>query len=52
MPDAAVETMPEGTDPALACSCFSPVGTAWASVHAIAKVQPGERVLVTGASGE
>ncbi|MFE6335137.1 zinc-binding alcohol dehydrogenase family protein [Streptomyces sp. NPDC057806] len=51
VPDAAAETMPEGTDPALACIYFSPVGTAWATVHAIAQVRPGERVLVTGASG-
>ncbi|AKZ59050.1 hypothetical protein SAM23877_6005 [Streptomyces ambofaciens ATCC 23877] len=43
--------MPEGTDPALACVYFSPVGTAWATVHPIAQVRPGERVLVTGASG-
>ncbi|WP_425826055.1 quinone oxidoreductase family protein [Streptomyces fractus] len=51
VPDAAVEVMPEGTDPALACIYFSPVGTAWATVHDIAQVEPGERVLVTGASG-
>ncbi|WP_203183096.1 quinone oxidoreductase family protein [Streptomyces pratensis] len=51
VPDAAVEPMPEGTDPALACIYFSPVGTAWATVHSIARVRPGERVLVTGASG-
>ncbi|MEU6104130.1 quinone oxidoreductase family protein [Streptomyces flaveolus] len=51
VPDAAAEVMPEGTDPALACIYFSPVGTAWATVHAIAQVKPGERVLVTGASG-
>ncbi|MFF1395815.1 zinc-binding alcohol dehydrogenase family protein [Streptomyces sp. NPDC058287] len=51
VPDAAVEVMPEGTDPALACIYFSPVGTAWASVHPIAQVRPGERVMVTGASG-
>lgn len=51
VPDAAVEIMPEGTDPALACIYFSPVGTAWATVHSIAQVRPGERVLVTGASG-
>ncbi|WP_409062073.1 zinc-binding alcohol dehydrogenase family protein [Streptomyces sp. SYP-A7185] len=51
VPDTAAETMPEGTDPALACIYFSPVGTAWATVHAIAQVRPGERVLVTGASG-
>ncbi|MBO1330493.1 zinc-binding alcohol dehydrogenase family protein [Streptomyces sp. VRA16 Mangrove soil] len=51
VPDTAAEVMPEGTDPALACIYFSPVGTAWATVHAIAQVKPGERVLVTGASG-
>ncbi|OQR58782.1 alcohol dehydrogenase [Streptomyces maremycinicus] len=51
VPDAAAEIMPEGTDPALACIYFSPLGTAWATVHAIAQVRPGERVLVTGASG-
>jgi NADPH:quinone reductase-like Zn-dependent oxidoreductase len=51
VPDAAVETVAEGTDPALACSWFSPAGTAWAAVHAVAHVQPGERVLVTGAAG-
>ncbi|MEU2546919.1 zinc-binding alcohol dehydrogenase family protein [Streptomyces roseolus] len=51
VPDAAVELMPEDTDPALACVYFSPVGTAWATVHSIAQVRPGERVLVTGASG-
>ncbi|MGP4043837.1 quinone oxidoreductase family protein [Streptomyces sp. 2A115] len=51
VPDAAVEAVPEGTDPALACSYFSPVGTAWAAVHSVAEVRPGERVLVTGAAG-
>ncbi|MGC0386812.1 quinone oxidoreductase family protein [Streptomyces sp. SAI-129] len=51
VPDTAAEPMPEGTDPALACIYFSPVGTAWATVHAIAQVRPGERVMVTGASG-
>ncbi|MFF5303674.1 zinc-binding alcohol dehydrogenase family protein [Streptomyces sp. NPDC013161] len=51
VPDAAAEAVAEGTDPALACSWFSPVGTAWAAVHAVAQVQAGERVLVTGAAG-
>ncbi|MBO1330245.1 zinc-binding alcohol dehydrogenase family protein [Streptomyces sp. VRA16 Mangrove soil] len=51
VPDAAVEPVPEGIDPVLACICFTPVGTAWASVHPIAQVRPGERVLVTGAAG-
>ncbi|MGW0945731.1 quinone oxidoreductase family protein [Streptomyces sp. NPDC002623] len=51
VPDAAVEAVPAGTDPALACSYFSPAGTAWAAVHPVAAVLPGERVLVTGAAG-
>ncbi|MGP3776867.1 quinone oxidoreductase family protein [Streptomyces sp. SDT5-1] len=51
VPDAAVEVVPDGVDPTLACSYFSPVGTAWAAVHAVGRVEAGERVLVTGASG-
>ncbi|MEU9364373.1 zinc-binding dehydrogenase [Streptomyces avermitilis] len=51
VPDAAVTAVPEGTDPALACGFFSPAGTAWAAVHSVAAVRPGERVLVTGAAG-
>ncbi|MGW6907469.1 quinone oxidoreductase family protein [Streptomyces sp. NPDC054940] len=51
VPDAAVTAVPEGTDPALACSFFSPAGTAWAAVHSVAAVRAGERVLVTGAAG-
>ncbi|TPQ21527.1 quinone oxidoreductase family protein [Streptomyces sporangiiformans] len=51
VPDATVIAVPEGTDPALACSFFTPVGTAWAAVYSVAAVQPGERVLVTGAAG-
>ena len=51
VPDAAVTGVPAGTDPALACGFFSPAGTAWAAVHSVAAVRPGERVLVTGAAG-
>ncbi|MEU9150323.1 zinc-binding alcohol dehydrogenase family protein [Streptomyces sp. NPDC048417] len=51
VPDAAVTAVAGGTDPALACSWFSPAGTAWAAVHTVAAVRPGERVLVTGAAG-
>ena len=51
VPDAAMVAVPDGTDPALACSFFSPAGTAWAAVHSVAAVRPGERVLVTGAAG-
>jgi NADPH:quinone reductase-like Zn-dependent oxidoreductase len=49
--DSAVVPVPEGTDPALACCFFSPAGTAWAAVHAVAAIRPGERVAVTGAAG-
>lgn len=51
VPDTAVVAVPEGTDPALACCFFSPAGTAWTAVHAVADVRPGERVVVTGAGG-
>ncbi|MET9381792.1 zinc-binding alcohol dehydrogenase family protein [Streptomyces sp. NPDC002928] len=51
VPDAATAAAPEGTDPALACTFFSPLGTALAAVHAVAAVRPGERVMVTGAAG-
>ncbi|MGP4012778.1 quinone oxidoreductase family protein [Streptomyces sp. 4N124] len=51
VPDAAAIPVPEGTDPALACSFFSPAGTAWAAVHSVAAIRPGERVMVTGAAG-
>lgn len=51
VPDEAAVPVPEGTDPALACCFFSPAGTAWAAVHAVAAVRAGERVLVTGAAG-
>ncbi|WP_306319147.1 MULTISPECIES: zinc-binding dehydrogenase [unclassified Streptomyces] len=51
VPDDAVTPVPEGTDPAIACSYWSPVGTALAAVHTVGRVQEGERVLVTGAAG-
>ncbi|MCO6005268.1 NADP-dependent oxidoreductase [Actinoallomurus purpureus] len=51
VPDKAAFPTPPGTDPALACSFFSPAGTAWAAVHDVATIGAGERVLVTGAAG-
>lgn len=35
----------------LAASYFSPAATAWAAAHEVAAVEPGERVIVTGAAG-
>ncbi|MHA5047126.1 quinone oxidoreductase family protein [Streptomyces sp. SD15] len=51
VPDSAAAPVPKGTDPAMACSFFSPAGSAWAAVHSVAAIRPGERVLVTGAAG-
>lgn len=50
-PDDAVLPVPEGTDPALACSAFSPAASAHAALHDVGHLQPGETVLVTGAAG-
>lgn len=51
VPDRAVVRTPDGVDPALTCCFSTPVGTAFAAVHDVAGVRPGERVLVTGAAG-
>ena len=50
-PDEAVLPVPAGTDPALACSSFSPAASAHAALHDLARVRAGETVLVTGAAG-
>jgi len=50
-PDSAVFPVPDGVDPGLACSFFSPACTGHAAVHDVAVVRAGERVLVTGAAG-
>lgn len=51
VPDTIVGILPAGVDFATGACWFSPLGSAWMSVHEIARVQPGERVLVTGATG-
>lgn len=51
VPEGIVGTLPTGVDFATGACWFSPLGSAWMSVHEIARVQPGERVLVTGATG-
>jgi NADPH:quinone reductase len=51
VPDEAVLSVPEGTDPALACCFFSPAATAWTALHDVAVITETERVVVTGAAG-
>ncbi|MEU8801306.1 hypothetical protein [Spirillospora sp. NPDC048819] len=51
VPDEAVHLAPEDADPVLASCFFSPATSAWISVHELAAVQSGQRVLVTGAAG-
>jgi NADPH:quinone reductase-like Zn-dependent oxidoreductase len=51
LPASAVVPMPEGVDPAEAVCLAVNYVTAHAMLHRGAKVKPGERVLVHGASG-
>lgn len=51
VPDGAVRRVPGEVPAWLAAAFFSPACTAWAAVHDVTAVRPGERVLVTGASG-
>ena len=50
-PDEALGLLPDGLDMALGAAFFSPCTSAWVALHEIAKLQAGERVLVTGATG-
>lgn len=50
-PDEALGLLPDEVDMALGSAFFSPCTSAWVALHEIAKLQAGERVLVTGASG-
>ncbi|MET9382092.1 zinc-binding alcohol dehydrogenase family protein [Streptomyces sp. NPDC002928] len=50
-PRAAVRTIPDHADAALAATCYSPMTTGWAAVDTVGHIVKGERVLVTGASG-
>jgi NADPH:quinone reductase-like Zn-dependent oxidoreductase len=51
VPDDALEPMPAGVDPAVAASFSVPGSAAYTAVHLVGRVQPGERVAVTGAAG-
>lgn len=50
-PDVALGPLPEGVSFEVGTAFFSPCTSAWVALHEIAQVQPGEKVLVTGASG-
>jgi len=50
-PDEALGLLPDAITMALGSAFFSPTTSAWVALHEVAKLQPGEQVLVTGASG-
>jgi NADPH2:quinone reductase len=50
-PEHALGELPAGVSFALGSAFFSPCTSAWVALHDVGRVQPGERVLVTGASG-
>jgi len=50
-PDEAVEKLPDGIAMTLGSAFFSPCTSAWVALHDVARLQQGERLLVTGASG-
>lgn len=50
-PDEAIEKLPDAIATTLGSAFFSPCTSAWVALHDIALLQPGERLLVIGASG-
>ncbi|KLN55522.1 quinone oxidoreductase family protein [Variovorax paradoxus] len=50
-PDEALGLLPDALPMALGAAFFSPTTSAWVALHEVAKLQTGEQVLVTGASG-
>lgn len=50
-PDEALGPLPDAVSMALGSAFFSPTTSAWVALHEVAKLQAGEQVLVTGASG-
>lgn len=50
-PDEALGPLPDAIPMALGSAFFSPTTSAWVALYEVAKLQPGEQVLVTGASG-
>ncbi len=50
-PDEAMGELPADVPFALGASFFSPCTAAWCAIHDLGQWLPGERILVTGASG-
>ncbi|MEO8652829.1 MAG: zinc-binding alcohol dehydrogenase family protein [Ramlibacter sp.] len=50
-PDAAIDKLPDAVSMPLGSAFFSPCTSAWVALQDVARLQPGERLLVTGASG-
>jgi len=50
-PDEAIEELPDAVSMPLGSAFFSPCALAWVALHEVARVQPGEHLLVTGARG-
>ncbi|WGT64640.1 quinone oxidoreductase family protein [Variovorax paradoxus] len=50
-PDEALGVLPDALPMPLGAAFFSPTTSAWVALHEVARLQPGEEVLVTGASG-
>ncbi|TSD56023.1 zinc-binding alcohol dehydrogenase family protein [Variovorax sp. KBS0712] len=50
-PDDALGVLPDAVPMPLGAAFFSPTTSAWVALHDVARLQSGEQVLVTGASG-
>ncbi|ADU35854.1 quinone oxidoreductase family protein [Variovorax paradoxus] len=50
-PDETLGLLPDAVPMELGAAFFSPTTSAWVALHEVAKLQAGEQVLVTGASG-
>jgi NADPH2:quinone reductase len=50
-PDAALGVLPDAVGMPLGSAFFSPCTSAWVALHEVGRVQPDERVLITGATG-
>jgi NADPH2:quinone reductase len=50
-PDEALGPLPDDVPMTLGSAFFSPCTSAWVALHEVARLQAGEQVLVTGASG-